>query len=426
MGRPRKSIWESPDELLRIREAKGGYLLTDTRGVKPIEIARKDLGVLVAIAEQRAELAVPTEQEMTFYDLAIEYIREGMPVRENNERACSSGWFEDNRGRIRNHFSHVGMTKLSDLPDDFIEKAALKVRRRPKHNSLSLENKVIGIGRKVIAYGKHTGKIAKDRDFPGPTQVRVERKINRDDTTLTVQHHNLPSHASVHKFARQFAVQRNAPYMKLFWWLAFYIGFRQGELCALEASDIQERHGRLIIEVVKKVIIDATTKELIVEHYAKGYKHRDVVVPRLLEGPVRNRVAEVSSSGSTLMFPSWKVGQSDRHIRYDSLKNGFISTGEQIGWEVRTNREPEKYTLANGEIRTLTTSRTSTLIYTIHNARAFAATAMHVPRRGISLRGMGMRVSKVAEQLGDTEEVVRAHYLGIIDDEFSLLDRDVL
>jgi len=425
MGRPRKSLWESPAGDVRILASKRGYLMIDERGPKSVETRRKDLADLMAIALQRATEEVPHEREWTFFDLAGDYFDRGMKVCADKSRACSSGWYEDSKGRVRGKYLSVGNTPLSKLPDDFIAKAAMAVRNDPVHNSLSLEIKTIGVGQRIIEYGKQIGRAPRDRIFHGPIQRRVARKTRRDGQRLTVQHHDLPSHGSVHRFAKRFAVHVEAPWMRLFWWLAFYIAFRQGELCALETVDVVERHGRLCIEVVKKVITDATTKEVLIEPYAKGYKHRTVVVPRLLEGPLRARVAEVERSGGRLLFPAWGKGCVERHIDYDTLKNAFVVVGHAHGWEVKKYRKVETYTIASGKLRTAKL-RASSLVYTIHDARAFGATAMHHARGGMSLRGMGMRVSKIAEQLGDTEETVKAHYLGIIDDEEAIHDREVL
>jgi integrase len=423
MARPRKSLWESPDGTIRIRASKGGFLLIDDNGPKPTETRRKELDQLIAIGLKRVS-AGPIK-EMTLFELGADYFANGMPVDENRERACGSGWFEDDKGRLRNHYRKFGGTVLSELPGDFIGQVAMAIRKHPTHHSLSLEQKTIGLGQRVLEHGRKIGKIPQAAHFSGPTQKRVDRAPTRDGQTHKVQRHDLPGHREVHRFARMFAIHHDAPWMRLFWWLSFYIGFRQGELCALETGDVRFAHGRWCIEVVKKVITDATTKETIIEPYAKGRKHRTVVVPRLLVGPLRRRVAEVEAAGGTLLFPAWGPGGADKYITYDKLKNAFVAVGELNGWEVRTYRGQEKHIKSDGQV-TLPALRPSALVYTIHSARAFAATAMYQPRSGMSLRGMEMRVRKIAEQLGDTEETVRAHYLGVIDDEDSIKERAVL
>ena len=59
----------------------------------------------------------------------------------------------------------------------------------------------------------------------------------------------------------------------------------------------------------------------------------------------------------------------------------------------------------------------SSLVYHPHDARAFAATNMYHERRGLASHGMGMTIKTIAKQLGDNEDVVRAHYLGLIDSD---------
>lgn len=145
----------------------------------------------------------------------------------------------------------------------------------------------------------------------------------------------LPSHRSVHALARLAAEDAGANYMRSFFWLLAYIGFREGELCALTVEDVEQAN-RLRIHVRRKAIW-RTGLQTIVEECAKGYTHHTVVVPRVLERAVLARVEEVLSSGGSILFPSWTTRfHTERVSGYSAPRGLFLRCGNKVGWEVLT------------------------------------------------------------------------------------------
>ena len=148
-------------------------------------------------------------------------------------------------------------------------------------------------------------------------------------------------------------------------------------------------------------------------------------MPRVLESAVLARVEEVRSSGGSILFPSWTTRtHTERVIDYSALRGLFLRCGERVGWEVLTRSEARSYTAADGRTRNYS-GKAQSLEHSLHTLRAFAASSMYEPRRGMVLRGMGMSVHAIARQLGDIPETVKRHYLGIIEGSGELLDREV-
>jgi len=420
MGRPRQALWESPDKAIYIKAAKGAFVVVDTRGIRR-EAQRSSFAHAVKFAEQIGG-APPPGAEPTFFELALDYFERGLPVWDDGSGvALSEGTIEDRKGIIRNHYAFVGNLPLSQIPNDVLRVAVDRIRRRPDKKSKSLQDKVLGVGKAVLRYGRQTGAIPADRAFPEPIQRVKTAKVDQRDFVGRVMR-PLPSNRSVHRFARLSAARSGAPYMRLFWWLAAYIGFREGELCALAADDVTVGT-RVRISVTKKAIYRRGRGDVI-EPYAKGREHRTVTVPRLLERPLLARVAEVRAAGGSLLFPSWTPGRGERPITYTTLKDHFVTVGAEAGWKVINRSTPQQYTAADGRTRTYR-GRPSSLEYTIHDLRAFAATSMYDAHHGISLRGMNMSLKAVAAQLGDNPEVVKSTYLGIREGNAVLLDSEV-
>lgn len=431
MARPRTGVvWdEHPAHLVYVKQRKAGYSVFDLRGEgRPRERTRRSLDEAIDLA--RALAAEDVVGEMTLAELALDYFRHGAPVWEGTEElAWSEDWAEDQKGYVRTWYSRYARTRAGELPEDFIAETVERARRAGR--SKSLQDKLAGFGHKLVNHGKAIGQIPRDRAFARPRRAVRQKKARRRGQALTVQHHTLPSHRQVQRFARAFAGDTGLPHLRLFWWLAFYMGFRVGELVALTVDDVFARKGRVMVAVVKKVR-NSRSRGLVLEHYAKGYLHRDVVVPRLLERPLLARVAAVRADGGTLLFPSWATlgagpagpRASEGWLNPDSLHKRFVKVGASIGWQVKATTAATVYRARTGEQKYYR-AKPSSLEFRPHTARAFAASAMHAEARGMSLRGMAMSVSAIAKQLGDLPETVRAHYLGQIEDDDDYLPRVV-
>jgi integrase len=412
MGRPRQQpLWESDDKKIYIKRRKGGFGIFDTRTGS--EFSRRSFEHAVACAIQ-----LQHRGDLTFMDLALDYFSNGMPIEEGteNEPGLSEGWIEDQKGLVRNWYRDVLGVQVSNLPLDFI--AVAEKKTRSANRSKSHQDKVAGVGLRIVEHGKALGVIPGERQFRRLSQKLRSKQGKRRGQSHKVVKRKLPSHRQAHQFARGFAAHVERPYMRLFWWLAFYMGFREGEPCALEVEDLTEVSGRIFTEVNKKVA-RRRSGPVCLEPYAKGYEHRTVVVPSLLVRPLLARVAEVKSGGGTLLFPSWsKAGPGpapgERWINYNALYRTWIAVGVRAGWEVKSWQPVRQYVDSNGRASRYK-EKVSSLFWHPHDARAFAATAMCGARRGLSLRGMDMSIKAIAAQLGDAPETVRAHYLGVID-----------
>jgi len=361
-------------------------------------------------------------REVTFFELALDYLANGTTVWNDGGEtvALCADTIEDRKGRLRNHFADVGQLPLSLLPDHFIGDAVKRLR--VKKRSSSLQDKVRTEAEAVMRWGVAQGLVPAGHDWVGPLR-KVKKKAVDSSKVIGRVVPALPSHRSVHALARLAAEDTGATYMRLFFWLLAYIGFREGELCALTVEDV-EQADRLRIHVRRKAIW-RTGLQTIVEEYAKGYTHRTVVVPRVLESAVLARVEEVRSSGGSILFPSWTTRtHTERVIDYSALRGLFLRCGERVGWEVLTRSEARSYTAADGRTRNYS-GKAQSLEHSLHTLRAFAASSMYEPRRGMVLRGMGMSVHAIARQLGDIPETVKRHYLGIIEGSGELLDREV-
>lgn len=422
MSRPRKALWESHDRSVYVKQHADGFLVVTT-GEARRESYRVRLDDAMELA--RSIAAAPSAgADMTFFELALDYYAHGLPVwdRTTDQVAMSPDTLEDRKARTRNHYADVGNLPLSELPRHFIGDAVNKIRSRQGGKSKSLQDKVRLEGLAIVRWGVANGLLPPGHDYVGPLRLVKKQKIN--DTQLVGRHRRpLPSHRTVHQMARAAAVHTGKGYMRLFFWLLAYLGPREGDLCALEVGEVTV-DTRVRVHFTKKVVW-RTGKGTIVEHYTKGYEHRSVVVPRILERPLLARVEEVRAAGGTVLFARWsrRLPYSP-YIDYSALKEVFVRCGAEVGWAVVSWSTPARHTGADGRIRTYK-PRAQSLEFTIHDLRAFAASAMYEARRGISLRGMGMSLQATARQLGDNPETVKRHYLGIIEGNSVILDREV-
>lgn len=418
MPRPRKALWESSDKAVYITQHSRGFLIVDTRGTRT-ERFRASLhdAMEVAVATSTGPVG-----EITFFELALDYLANGTPVW--NDGSDNVAWcvdtIEDRKARLRNHYGDVGQLPLSQLPEHFIGDAVKRLRA--KKLSKSLQDKVRTEALAVMRWGAAHGHVPADHDWVGPL-----RPVKRGgvDTSRVIGRfpRSLPSHRDVHRLARLAAHDSGAPYMRLFFWMLAYIGFREGELCALTVDDL-EQADRLRIHVRRKAIWRSGLGT-VVEPFTKGFSSRTVVVPRLLENSVIQRVEEVREAGGQLLFPRWGVRvRKESVIDYSSLRALFLRCGQECGWQVVTRSASRSYVGADGRPRHYP-GKPQSLEYTIHSLRAFAASSMYEPKRGLSLRGMGMSIHAVARQLGDVPETVKQHYLGIIDGSGEVLEREV-
>lgn len=418
MGRRRNALWESPDTLVYIARHRRGFLVVDTRGVRT-EKFRATLDDARRLADQ---LTVNPTDEPTFFDLALDYLENGTTVWHDGDEevALTVNTVEDRKARLRNHFGEIGARPLSELPTHFIGDTVRRLRIAGR--SKSLQDKVRTEALAVMKWGAARGLVPVDHDWVGPLRSVRTRRV--DNTKLIGRFMRpLPRHRDIHRLAKLAARQTGAPYMRLFFWLLAYVGFREGELCAVRIDDV-DIDTRVRIHVRRKAVWRSGSG-VVIEDYAKGYVQRTVVVPRLLEAAVITRTREVRQAGGTLLFPKWgATRRTDEVIDYSGLRELFLRCGEQIGWTVLTRSATRTYTGADGRTRVYA-GKPQSLEYSLHDLRAFAASRMHEPRRGLSLRGMGMTVHAVARQLGDHPETVKRHYLGIIDGAGDLLEREV-
>ena len=386
MGRPRQDpLWESSDKSIYIKRRKGGFGIFDTRTGS--EFSRKRFEDAVECANE-----LQSRGDLTFMDLALDYFSHGLPIEEGTESepGLSEGWIEDQKGLVRNWYRHVLGVRVSNLPSDFIAVAEMKARTAGR--SKSHQDKVAGLGHRIIEHGKAIEVVPSDREFRRLAQRLRSKKGKRRGQTHKVVKRRLPSHKQVHQFARAYAGHVDRTWMRLFWWLAFYMGFREGELCALEVHDVAKVQGRIVIEVNKKVA-RSRSGPVRLEPYAKGYEHRTVVVPRLLVGPLLARVADVKSAGGTLLFPSWsKSGPGpvpgERWINYNTLYRTWIAVGVKMGWQVKSWHPTREYMDSNGRVCRYK-AKVGSLVWRPHDARAFAATAMYDQRRRYFASGYG-------------------------------------
>lgn len=424
MPRPRNALWESTCGGVYVSQHAKGFRIVDIRYERrQMQRTTLDAALVLArsLAGQAAEGAV-----ITFFELAVDFLKYGLTEWDDGSgQAISPRAKDDMTGRIRNHYGFCGNTPLSELPADVLDQAVKRAVARPDGAGASLRSKIHNDGHRILRYGKQKGLIPHDRHFTALTKNVRKKKLN-DANYKGRALRPLPSHREVHALARTSAALADAAYMRLFWWLMAYIAFREGELCALKVENVVV-DGRVRINVEGTVVTE-TGNGTFIQPYAKGYERRTVTVPRILEGPLLARVAEVRAAGGSLLFPMWKTGHKKREglISYSTLRGNFLEAGETIGWEVKSRSGVRIYVDANGKRRRYA-SKPQSLEYTIHDLRAFGATAMYAPRSaGIVLRGMGMSLDAVASQLGDLKETVKRHYLGIIDSGTSaVLDREV-
>jgi integrase len=421
MGRPRtQTLWSSPDDQVYVRAKGTGFLVVDTRGTRR-ETFRTDLSEAIQHAQTISGTAVTAAREMTFFELAIDYFENALPIWDTapDTVAQQPRTVEYNKSLIRTKFAKFGNTPLSQLPFDLIAQVIADVQSSD-HRSKSLQDKVKGLGHRVLAYGQATGVIDGTRVFINPLREVKDGNVRAAGFSGRVRP-KLPSHGEVRQFARTAGRVTQAPYMRLFWWLAFYVGFREGELCALRVVDVVHSR-RVNVHVVRKV--GRGDGGPVIEHFAKGYANRTVTIPRVLEGPLLARVAEVKAAGGTLLFPACDSRYTEKLISYGSLRAHFLKVAAEVGWKPKGWRKAATYTVSSGATKRYKATPSS-VEYTIHDARAFAATAMYDPRSGFSLRGMGMSIEAIAKQLGDLPETVRRHYLGFIGDSDAMLDHAV-
>ncbi len=237
--------------------------------------------------------------------------------------------------------------------------------------------------------------------------------------------HDLPSLRGVLHFARAFAEHTGRPDLRLFWWIAFLVGPRIGELCALTPADVFRRDGRTWLSFTKKVAPAADGKPERIEHHTKGYEKRDVVVPRFLARAVWRQREQAIAAGTAYLFAPWSKRTRRAWISPSTVHDTWVTVGASIGWEVKSWTKEADYPHRNRGTTVAHKARPQSLVYHPHNARAFAATTMHAERRGLAVYGMGMSVHAIAKQLGDKPETVRAHYLGIIEEADTYLARVV-
>lgn len=418
MARPRKALWESPDKQIYITQHRRGFLVVDTRDGRT-ERLRSSLDE--ALKTARAS-STGTPREVTFFELALDYLANGTTVWNDTQGsvALCIDTIEDRKARLRNHYADVGSLPISQLPPHFIGDSVKRLRTQGR--SKSLQDKVRTEALAVMQWGASLGLVSSTHDWVGPLR-KVKKKQVDSSKVIGRNVRQLPSHRTVHELARMAARESNAPHMKLFFWMLAYMGFREGELCAVTIGDV-EVGKRLRIHVRRKAIW-RSGHGTIVEDYAKGYTQRTVVVPRILEAAVLARTKEVRAANGTLLFPSWTPSyRTEQVIDYSALRALFLRCGEQVGWKVLTRSRSRSYTGSDGRTRNYP-GKAQSLEYTIHDLRAFAASTMYEPRHGMSLRGMGMSIHAVARQLGDSPETVKRHYLGIVDGNAAILEREV-
>jgi integrase len=431
-GRPRKDgvLWTDATGKTYIRARRGEYSIYDGRGAERTETTRRDLGDALDIARHLAGQA-PREPRVprlprvpTLAEVAADFFERGLPVwADDGEIARAPKTVEQLRSIVRNWFTEFLFIPVNKLPEDFIARAELAARARKR--SVGLQNKIAGMGKRLVKFAQHLGYIAPDAQFRRPLQRVVEKKVKRKGQELKVMNHDLPSLRSVLHFARAFAEHTGRRDLRLFWWIAFFVGPRIGELCALTPTDVVRRDGRTWLSFTKKVAPAADGKPERIEHHTKGYERRDVVVPRFLESAVWRQRDHAIAAGWSYLFAPWSKRIRRPWISQSTIHDVWVTVGASIGWEINTRTKQADYPhRARGTV-VQHKARVQSLVYHPHNARAFAATTMHAERRGLAVHGMGMSVHAIARQLGDKPETVRAHYLGIIDEADTYLARVV-
>ena len=426
MARPRSDdvLWSSSDGGVYVRPRGGSFSVFDARGGRRRETARRDLGDAIDHARRIAGEPPPKPRVPTLAEIADHYFVHGVPIwHDTGEPALSAGWLDSLRALVRNWYGPWLSTRVDELPGDFITRAELAARAAGC--GLSTQSKVAGAGRRLVEYAKALGHIPADARFPRPLQRVRERKVRRKGQQRTVKHHDLPSLAEVLRFARAFAEHTGRPDLRLFWWVAFFMGPRSGELCALQPGDLIRRDGRTWLSITRKVARRTRTLPERIEPYTKGYEHRDVVVPRFLEGSLWAQRELAVANGWEHLFAPWSRRVRHPWISLATLHDTWVTVGADIGWEVVTWTREGTYPQRARGTQVTYRPRPCSLEYNPHRARAFAATIMHAERRGLAVYGMGMSVEAIAKQLGDIPDTVRAHYLGIIADADTYLARVV-
>lgn len=426
MGRHRSEdvLWSNQAGDVYVRPCRGAYSVFDTRGPRRLELSRGNADDAIGLARSIAAEPARALRVPTLAELAADYFERGVPLwNETHETALDPEWVEQMKGLLRNYYTEFLWTPVDELPSDFIARAETLSRARER--SVSHQNKTVGVGHRLVEYARALGLIPWEATYPRLIQRTRDLRPHRKGQGHTVKKHNLPSLREVLLFSRAFGVHTGRRDLRRFWWIAFFIGLRAAELCALRPDDIFEQRSRTRIRIDKKIARAVGDLPERIEPYTKGYEHREVVVPGFLERSLRAQRDLAIANGWEHLFAPWRRGANHPWISLGSVHDAWVTVGAAIGWEVATWTE-EKAHPQQRRNRTVTYKpRPRSLVYTPHNARAFAATTMHQELHAHPVHGMGMQVEAIARQLGDTPETVRAHYLGIIEDSDTYLDRVV-